>query len=346
MIFGQPMDTWCRHMPIGMCLKSEGFASNLSDPRGELTLAHFCAEEGLEYGDVGVPVRLNTFERYGRAFQLRFVAGLRRQKIEVVRPVAGSFELTTETGETLHARCVIVANGVQGYAHVGSPLKGLPSPTVIHSYDQRDPALWLGRRVAVVGAGQSALDAAVLLHEAGAEVVVVARTPQLVWNPDPVLGSRSLWRRIRHPSSGLGDGPRMRLYANHPLLMHAAPARQRLQVAYTALGPAGAWWLRPRFEGRVQALLGRSVSGAEIDDGEVRCSCEGLREKRRRSWRSRTCLPAPATAWTSANSRSSTPPCASGSPRRAAPPCSTAHFKPACPICTSSATRPLAASAR
>jgi cation diffusion facilitator CzcD-associated flavoprotein CzcO/predicted ATP-grasp superfamily ATP-dependent carboligase len=275
MIFGQPMDTWCRHMPIGMCLKSEGFASNLSDPHGELTLARFCAEEGLEYGDVGVPVGLNTFERYGRAFQQRFVAGLRRQRIEAVRPMAGGFELTTEAGERLHARRVIVANGVQGYSHIASPFNGLPAPAVIHSYDQRDPALWRGRRVAVVGAGQSALDGAVLLHEAGAEVVVVARTQQLVWNPDPVLGSHSLWRRIRHPSSGLGDGPRMRLYANHPLLVHAAPARQRLQVAYRALGPAGAWWLRPRFEGRVQALLGRSVCAAEIDDGEVRLQLRG-----------------------------------------------------------------------
>ena len=31
-IFGTPLDSWRRHMPVGMMLKSYGFASNLSAP--------------------------------------------------------------------------------------------------------------------------------------------------------------------------------------------------------------------------------------------------------------------------------------------------------------------------
>ena len=31
-IFGRPMDAWRRHMPKGMWLKSDGFASNLLRP--------------------------------------------------------------------------------------------------------------------------------------------------------------------------------------------------------------------------------------------------------------------------------------------------------------------------
>jgi cation diffusion facilitator CzcD-associated flavoprotein CzcO len=269
-IFGEPMDTWSGHMPVGMCLKSEGFASNLSDPDAECTLEQFCAEHALEYGDVGVPVRLETFERYGRCFQERFVPGLRRHVVERVRPVEGSFELNLSTGATLRAHRVIAANGVQGYAHLAPALLGLPEGVVVHSYDQRDPTQWRGRSVAVVGAGQSALEAAVLLCEGGAEVVVVARATELVWNGDPVVGPRPLRTRIRYPRSGLGDGPRMRLYAGHPLLVHSAPARHRLRVAYTALGPAGAWWLRPRFEGRVEVRLGRTAQAAEPQDDEVR----------------------------------------------------------------------------
>jgi cation diffusion facilitator CzcD-associated flavoprotein CzcO len=274
-IFGEPMDTWSSHMPAGMCLKSEGFASNLSDPGGELTLERFCDEQAIEYGDEGVPVRLDTFERYGRRFQERFVPGLRRHMVEHVRPAPDGFELAVDTGELLRARRVIVANGVQGYAHLASALQGLPADAVIHSYDQRDPALWQGRRVAVVGAGQSALDAAVLLNEQGADVVVIARTPELAWNADPVLGSRPLWARIRYPKSGLGDGLRMRVYASHPLMVHTAPASHRLRVAYTVLGPAGAWWLRPRFEGHVESLLGRTVHAARMEDDEVRLQLQG-----------------------------------------------------------------------
>jgi len=260
---GEPMETWCGHMPRGMCLKSEGFASNLSDPAGELTLERFCAEEGLEYGDVGVPVRLETFEGYGRCFQGRFVPGLRRERVRRLAAQDGGFALELAGGETLRARRVVVASGVQGQAYLPRELRGLPRERVIHSFDQRDPAAWRGLRVAVVGAGQSALDAAVLLGEAGAEVTLVARTRRVVWNADPVLGRRSLWARVRYPSSGLGDGLKLWLYARHPLVVQAAPERRRLAVAYTALGPAGAWWLRRRFEGRVGSLLGRAVEAVE-----------------------------------------------------------------------------------
>ena len=36
-IFGTPMRTWREQMPRGMLLKSDGFASNLSDPQPVLT---------------------------------------------------------------------------------------------------------------------------------------------------------------------------------------------------------------------------------------------------------------------------------------------------------------------
>jgi hypothetical protein len=31
-IFGRPMQTWREHMPNGMLLKADGFASSLADP--------------------------------------------------------------------------------------------------------------------------------------------------------------------------------------------------------------------------------------------------------------------------------------------------------------------------
>src|SRR5271165_92404 len=44
-IFGRLMDSWKAHMPKGMCLKSDGFASNIYDPASEFTLRQFCAEK-------------------------------------------------------------------------------------------------------------------------------------------------------------------------------------------------------------------------------------------------------------------------------------------------------------
>src|SRR6202453_11922 len=63
-IFGRAMDSWITHMPQGMLLKSDGFASNISDPDSDYTLGRFCAEKGIPYRDRGVPVTRETFASY------------------------------------------------------------------------------------------------------------------------------------------------------------------------------------------------------------------------------------------------------------------------------------------
>ena len=67
-IFGKPMGTWRDHMPSGMSLKSEGFASNLFHPHGLYSLEEFCKRQGITYADIGTPVKLSTFSSYGIAF--------------------------------------------------------------------------------------------------------------------------------------------------------------------------------------------------------------------------------------------------------------------------------------
>ena len=81
-IFGEPMRFWSRHMPQGMHLKSEGFASNLSDPRSEFTLEAFCRDRGIDYAPIGLPVALETFIDYGREFQRRYVPRLEQVDIQ------------------------------------------------------------------------------------------------------------------------------------------------------------------------------------------------------------------------------------------------------------------------
>ena len=61
------MDSWRSHMPEGMLLKSDPFASNLSDPQDFYSLARFCKEQSIPYNEAE-PVRLDTFCAYGLAF--------------------------------------------------------------------------------------------------------------------------------------------------------------------------------------------------------------------------------------------------------------------------------------
>ncbi len=275
-IFGQPMAGWSDHMPEGMKLKSEGFASNLSDPSGEHSLERYCEERAIEYGDIGVPVDLDTFVGYGRWFQEGAVPEVRRNRVDLARADADGYQLTLDSGDTLRARRVVVASGLEGYARLPQPIGELPQELVSHTYDLQDPARLRNRRIVVIGAGQSALETATLLHEQGASVTLAARSPGLVWNGDPVLGPRRLGTRVRYPRSGLGDGKAVFFYARAPhLFRRAVPRAKRAELAYSVLGPAGAWWLRSRFEGHVEALTGRRIVAADAVDGEVQLRLEG-----------------------------------------------------------------------
>src|SRR5271170_3191462 len=102
-IFGRLMDSWVAHMPKGMLLKSDGFASNLYDPQRQLTLKHFCAQRGIEYGDTMIPVHLDTFCAYGRAFKEQFVPELEDRDVAAVEMSPDGFRLRLDDGQTLMA---------------------------------------------------------------------------------------------------------------------------------------------------------------------------------------------------------------------------------------------------
>ena len=68
--FGMPMRLWRESMPQGMFLKSQGFASNLSDPEGRHTLEAFCAGDGSSLR------QLRTAGNARKLYQLRSVVSV------------------------------------------------------------------------------------------------------------------------------------------------------------------------------------------------------------------------------------------------------------------------------
>ena len=110
-----------------------------------------------------------------------------------------------------------------------------------------------------MGAGQSALESAALLHENGADVRIVMRKPRIAWNGTPLDPDRPLFKRLREPEAGLGSGWGTWFYSNHPGLFRHLPESTRVQRARTALGPAGASWLRGRVEGEFPILTGLTL---------------------------------------------------------------------------------------
>ena len=80
-------------MPSDMHLKSEGFASTLFEPSQTFTLAAYCAEQGIPYADIGVPVAVDTFIKYGQEFQRRCVSEVENRTVTSLARSGGSFQV-------------------------------------------------------------------------------------------------------------------------------------------------------------------------------------------------------------------------------------------------------------
>jgi FAD-dependent urate hydroxylase len=267
--FGIPMRLWRAAMPRGMCLKSRPFASNLSDPEGDHTLEAFCKATGQSYAHTGWPVPLATFVAYGEWFRSELGLAIEESLVtDVVRRDRG-FELTDSNGGQIIARKVVVAIGVEHFANMPAIFSELPAELCTHSSAHTDPAVFHDREVVVIGAGQSALELAGLMHENGAKVTVLARHG-VFWNSASDESARTLLRRLRSPEGGLGDGWKLWAYANLPDLFHLLPADIRVSKAFTVLGPAGADWLRDRVNGQLPILAGHVVEWAKPANGTVR----------------------------------------------------------------------------
>lgn len=274
-IFGRPMDSWLQHMPKGMMLKSDGFASDIYDPERAFTLRQYCAERGIEYADAGLPVHLDTFGAYGLAFRDRMVPELEEKLVTSVDRVPGGFVLRLEDGETFQARRVVLAIGITHFEYIPENLAHLPPEFVSHSARHREVEPFRGRSVVVIGGGASALDLAGLLREAGADVQLVTRRSELKFHSQPTGKPRSWWQQIRHPQSGLGPGMRSRFFADAPGVFFYLPEKLRLEIVRKTLGPSGGWFIRDKVIGKLPVHLGCTLQGAEVRNGRVHFTVQG-----------------------------------------------------------------------
>jgi cation diffusion facilitator CzcD-associated flavoprotein CzcO len=267
--FGIPMWLWRSAMPQGMFLKSEGSASSLSDPAGTHTLEAFCAATGRDYADCGLPVSLDTFVNYGQWFRSDLGLEVEETLVDNLAQRDAGFELTLGTGERLVARRVVIAVGVEHFTHIPEPLSALPAELCTHSSRHSDPATFRDREVVIVGAGQSALELAALMHESGVAVKILVRKEKVAWNGKQLCSPRPLLSYLRTPQSGLGYGWKIWAYANLPGVFRRLPEATRIAKARTALGPAGAPWLRDRVDGKVPILTGCTVTDVKDVAGRV-----------------------------------------------------------------------------
>ncbi len=272
-LFGASMQTWREAMPRGMFLKSEGFASSLSDPGDTFTLGHYCAEHGIPYADLGWPVPVEVFAAYGEEFARRFVPERDERQITRVERYRAEFRITLSDGADLTVGRVILATGIGAFAQVPEALANLPARVLTHSSQHADYSGFGGRSVAVIGAGASALDAAAALRRAGASATLVSRRSEVRFYEGG--RPRRPIEALTAPLTPLGPGWKKWLCCELPLLFHALPESLRLRIVQRYLGPSPARFVRDTIEGHVPYWLNSRVIGADLAaDGRVAVKVE------------------------------------------------------------------------
>lgn len=266
-IFGHPMTYWSDHMPQGMFLKSDGFASSLFDPDDAFTLEAYCRAEGLPYKDQGEPVPVGRFVAYGRAFQARFAPDLEPRTLTRLRRTSGGYRLGFSDGGEVEADQVVLATGVVAFRHIPEVLGSLEPGQVSHSSDYGPCDGLADRDVLIVGGGASAVDVALDLAAAGARPRVVSRGPLAFHQPPR---RRTALQAALRPKTGLGPGWKSFLCVHAPLLFHALPEAFRLEAVRTHLGPAPGWFTKAGFARLPEPVTGVEVIGAETSAGRAR----------------------------------------------------------------------------
>jgi pyridine nucleotide-disulfide oxidoreductase len=275
-VFGEPMEFWANKMPEGMLLRSPRVASSLSDPDRAFTLE---AYEAATQTKPSAPVPLDTFVEYGRWFRNQLGSNLDQRTVLRVHRDDSGFKLTLQDGEEIRSTRVVIAAGIGPFRKKPSVFQNLSPRQAIHCYESREVRKFAGKRVAVIGAGQSALESTALLHEANAQVELIARESHLRW-----IGMHS-WLHHLGPISSMLYSPHdvgpvgiSRLVA-YPKLVSHVPLRLRDRIRSRAVRPAGARWLPERLAA-VKLTTGRTVSAAKAVGEEVELKLDDGSERR------------------------------------------------------------------
>lgn len=268
-IYGSPMESWRKFMPTGMILKSEPFASNLWDPDRRFTFQRYCKAHHIPYEPVGDPVTLKSFLQYAEWFRASTGEEPEEVRVNLIRRKSGSgFHLALADGSRISSRRVVLATGHMAYAVMPPELMALQAPEVVHSSRMSEVAHYANRDVAVIGAGQSALETAAILHEAGARVRLIVRENRIEWWNEPSR-NRSLIDRLRNPDAAVARGWQSLAIAELPRVFHLFSPQKRHPYVADSYGPGGAWWLRDRVDGRIEIRVGSRITAATKTNGKV-----------------------------------------------------------------------------
>jgi FAD-dependent urate hydroxylase len=265
-VFGEPLESWYRYMPKGMMLRSRIRSSHIADPGNELGIDAWEADTGARRSE---PMPVEQFVSYGRWYQQKAVPDVDTRKVKNVSLAAEGFSLTLDDGEEMVAGRVVVAAGINRFYFVPEMFQGFPDSLVSHSSWRADLSEYRDQKVLVVGGGQSAIETAALLHEAGADPRLVARQEQLHFYTEEDTFRARLQDKMLPPTD-VGGRVSGWLGAS-PGVLRRMPDDTMAWVTKRCTLPAAGHWLTPRVRD-VRLDTGRSVSDVQQDGDSLQVS--------------------------------------------------------------------------
>jgi cation diffusion facilitator CzcD-associated flavoprotein CzcO len=262
--FGEAMGSWRHQMPRGMILRSKERASSIAHPVPGHTITAWARAHDVALDN---PATLEHFLDYGDWIAERVVPDLDHRRVEQVVREGSGFSVNLDDGDRMHAERVVMAVGLRNMERSVPELEGLGEGAVSHVADHEDLSTFAGKRVLVLGLGQSALENAAILADLGVAVAVTARAKTVRWLGPHRPGTPTFRQKWRVPPTDVG-GRATGWIAAAPETYRRLPERLQLEVRRRCLFPAGSHNLRARLE-HVPFHLGRGILSAESTGGEI-----------------------------------------------------------------------------
>ena len=263
-VIGEPMSFW-HTMPEGLWMRSRRNGSSIGDVTGPLSMEGYTA---ATQAVVERHLSLKTFIEYGLWYQQQVAPDVIRRQVVQLERVDSGFRLTFNDGTHLRAGRVLVATGIAEFTRRPAMLRQLPDEFASHVADHGDYEQFRGKSVAIIGAGQSALESAALMHEGGADVEVLARQPQVHYlHGDGLIDGLGRFAPLFYAPTDVGPIGISRLVAT-PEIFRRFPRPLFDVIAARAIRPAGASWLKPRLP-KVPITPGAVVTSATPRHGKL-----------------------------------------------------------------------------
>ncbi|MDX1501676.1 MAG: NAD(P)-binding domain-containing protein [Thermoanaerobaculia bacterium] len=177
LVVGEPFATWHRHTLDTMELRSDPRASEIPSRAGRYRLRW----EGAP--DRGRRVPIGRFREYLRQVETEAPFPVHSDLVGRLERADGGFVAECAGGGRIGARWAVVATGPGRHLHLPPELARLPRERVLHSWHTRETEALGGRRVLVVGGGQSGAEAVDRLRRENRVTWAVRRTPLFFREP-------------------------------------------------------------------------------------------------------------------------------------------------------------------